>query len=384
MSKKWSQYSIVATIKETPLNTDKRLNAGEFYVPDLCRVRAVFLMLVTSELLVLVLAIVQAPQGWIDWSYFGLLSLFVQWTTLTSAALICLLRPRLARLATSRATMAILAIVLLDVLAFSVFADRVLHPAPGGPDWQGIAKKLLLAALISLMLLRYFYLQHQWQQQREAQMQAQLATLQARIQPHFLFNSMNSIASLIASDPDKAEDAVLDLSELFRASLRTDDQQVPLARELDLCRRYLAIESLRLGERLRVEWAIAPGLESQAIPPLSLQPLVENAVHHGIQHRSDGGTIRVEAYAKSAFVYVLIQNPEPGSHDGSHQGHRVGLSNTRSRLMAVFGDTAVLKQSRHNGTHTVTLRLPRQDLRRDSGYHGQEVKHHGQEVKYHG
>jgi len=364
------EYSIVAPVKETPLKTDKSITAPEFYVPDLCKVRAVFLMLVTSELLVLVLAIVQAPQGWIDWSYFGLLSLFVQWTTLTSAALICLLRPRLARLTVSRATLAMVVIVVLDVLAFSLFTDRVLHPGPDGIDWQTIAKKLLLAAMITLMVLRYFYLQHQWQQQREAEMQSRLTSLQARIQPHFLFNSMNTIASLIASNPEKAEDAVLDLSELFRASLRTDDQQVPLARELELCRRYLAIESLRLGDRLTLEWAIESGLEQQAIPPLTIQPLVENAVHHGIQHRAEGGIIRVEVYAKGHFVYLLVQNPEPDTQDHPHRGNRVGLANTRARLIAVFGDTAVLKQSRHDNTHTVTLRLPRRNLRQEPQPHG--------------
>lgn len=360
----------MATVKETPLKTDKRINAQQFYVPDLCKVRAVFMMLVTSELLVLVLAIVQAPHGWIDWSYFGLLSLFVQWTTLTSAALICLLRPKLARLAASRATLAIVVIVVLDVLVFSLFADQVLHPEPGGINWQNIAKKLLLAALITLMVLRYFYLQHQWQRQQEAEMQARLASLQARIQPHFLFNSMNTIASLIASNPDKAEEAVLDLSELFRASLRTDDQQVPLERELELCQRYLAIESLRLGDRLKLEWAIEPGLSQQAIPPLTLQPLVENAVHHGIQQRIEGGTLGIEAYAKGPFVYLLVRNPEPETQARPHQGNRVGLANTRARLVAVFGETAVLKQSRHENTHTVTLRLPRQNLSQEDRPHG--------------
>ncbi len=329
-------------------------------MPDLCRVRAVFLLLVTSELLVLVLAIVQAEAGWIDWNYFGLLSLFVQWTTLTSAALICLLRQRLARLSVARASLSIVAIVLLDVLAFSLFADSVLHPQPGIAVWQGIAKKLLLALLIVLMVLRYFYLQHQWQQQREAEMQAHLTALQARIQPHFLFNSMNTIASLIAVNPDKAEDAVLDLSELFRASLRTVDQLIPLARELDLCKRYLAIEALRLGDRLTLDWQIGAGLEHQAIPPLTLQPLVENAVYHGIQPRPEGGTVRIEAQARGNFVYLLVQNPKPDQNDRQHEGNRMALANIQLRLQALFGEPAVLKHSHQNDIYTVTLRLPRQ------------------------
>ena len=317
------------------------------------------MLLITSELMVLVLAIVQASDGWIDWNYFALLSLFVQWATLTSAALICVLRPRLARLSVPRATLAIALIILLDVLTFSLFADNILHPQPGVINWQSIAKKLLLALLIVLIVLRYFYLQHQWQQQREAEMQAHLAALQARIQPHFLFNSMNTIASLIATDPEQAEEAVLDLSELFRASLRTSDQLIPLAKELDLCQRYLAIEALRLGSRLTLEWHIAGGLEYQAIPPLTLQPLVENAVYHGIQPRQEGGTVRIEAEARGDFVYLLVQNPKPDGNGRLHSGNRMALSNIQARLHALFGESAVLKHSHQDDVYTVTLRLPK-------------------------
>ncbi|PXX92272.1 sensor histidine kinase [Marinobacter vulgaris] len=334
------------------------MSDSDFYVPDLCRVRAVFMLVVTSELIVLVLSVVQAQSHWIDWNYFGLLSLFVQWTVLTSAALICLLRRWLSGLTIPGATAAIVVIVLLDVLTFSLFADSVLHPRPGVEAWQGVAKKLLLALLITLMVLRYFYLQFQWQQQRESEMQARLTALQARIHPHFLFNSMNTIASLIAVNPERAEDAVLDLSELFRASLRTGDRLIPLADELDLCRRYLAIEKLRLEERLALDWQIEGGLDQQAIPPLTLQPLVENAIYHGIQPRPSGGTVKIEAYRKGPFVYLMVQNPRPAPDHGGHDGNRMALANIQSRLHALFGEPAVLKHSHQNDIYTVTLRLP--------------------------
>ncbi|MBB5320875.1 sensor histidine kinase [Marinobacter oulmenensis] len=327
-------------------------------------------MILTSELLAMVLAVVQAEDTWIDWSYFGLLSLFVQWTTLTSVALICPLRPRLARMTTTRATLIIVVIVLLDVLAFSLFADRVLHPGPDGIGWQGIARKLLVALLILLMLLRYFYLQHSWQQQRESRMQAQLIALQSRIHPHFLFNSMNSIASLIASNPDRAEEAVLDLSELFRASLGSGETLVPLERELDLCQRYLAMEKLRLGHRLEMDWQIQPDTRHQAIPPLTLQPLVENAIHHGIQSRPEGGRIGIEVSSHGHFVYLMVHNPEHEPAGHPHQGNRMALDNTRARLQALFGDQAVLKHSRHDGTYTVTLRLPRKSVDGGAQAHG--------------
>ena len=337
---------------------------SRFFVPDLCRVRALFMLLVTSELLVLALAMVQTQHGWIDWGYFGLLSLFVQWTVLTSIAMICPLRPRLAQLSVASATLAIVVLVLADVFAFSLFADRVLHPGPGAPQWHNIAKKMLLALLITLTVLRYFYLQHQWQQQQEAELQARLSSLQSRIQPHFLFNSMNTIASLIASDPQRAEDAVLDLSELFRASLRTSEQLIPLQRELELCQRYLDIEGLRLGDRLQLQWHIADGLQNQAIPPLTLQPLIENAIYHGIQPRAQGGIVRVEAQASGDFVYLLVQNPKPEPGHGGHDGNRMALDNIQARIQALFGDRAVLKHSHQGDIYTVTLRLPTQQVDR--------------------
>jgi two-component system sensor histidine kinase AlgZ len=313
---------------------------------------------------VLALAMVQAQHEWIDWGYFGLLSLFVQWTLLTSVAMICPLRPRLAKLSVASATFAIVVLVLADVFAFSLFADRVLNPGPGAPQWHNIAKKMLLAMLTTLIVLRYFYLQHQWQQQQEAELQARLSSLQSRIQPHFLFNSMNTIASLIASDPQRAEDAVLDLSELFRASLSTSEQLIPLQRELELCQRYLDIEALRLGDRLQLQWHIADGLQNQAIPPLTLQPLVENAIYHGIQPRAQGGIVRVEAQASGDFVYLLVQNPKPEPGHSGHHGNRMALNNIQARIQALFGDRAVLKNSHQGDIYTVTLRLPAQQVDR--------------------
>ncbi|AFP29441.1 sensor histidine kinase [Marinobacter sp. BSs20148] len=337
---------------------------SRFFVPDLCRVRALFMLLVTSELVVLALAMVQAQHDWIDWGYFGLLSLFVQWTLLTSVAMICPLRPRLAQLSVASATFVIVVLVLADVFAFSLFADRVLNPGPGAPQWHNIAKKMLLAMLTTLIVLRYFYLQHQWQQQQEAELQARLSSLQSRIQPHFLFNSMNTIASLIASDPQRAEDAVLDLSELFRASLSTSEQLIPLQRELELCQHYLDIEALRLGDRLQLQWHIADGLQNQAIPPLTLQPLVENAIYHGIQPRAQGGIVRVEAQASGDFVYLLVQNPKPEPGHSGHHGNRMALDNIQARIQALFGDRAVLKHSHQGDIYTVTLRLPAQQVDR--------------------
>ncbi|MGM0569792.1 sensor histidine kinase [Marinobacter sp.] len=329
-----------------------------FFVPDLCRVRSVFMLVVSSELMVLLLAMAHARGQWIDWNYFGLVSLLVQWTVLTSAALICLARPWLTRLTTARATLAMVSLVLADVLLFSGLASHFLYPDEPATQWQATGKSLLVALIATLMVLRYFYLQHQWRQQKQAEMTYRLTALQARIHPHFLFNSMNTIASLISTRPEQAEDAVLDLSELFRASLNTTERLVPLREELALCRRYLALEQLRLGDRLKVDWRTDDALGDQAIPPLTLQPLVENAIYHGIQPRPEGGTVVIESQRSGQYVYLLVQNPRPDSGARQHQGNRVALGNTEARIQALFGETAVLKHSHQGDRYTVTLRLP--------------------------
>ncbi|WP_404367620.1 sensor histidine kinase [Marinobacter sp.] len=335
----------------------------EFFVPDLCRVRAVFMLVITSELMVLLVSLIRTTSGWIDWSYFGLLSLFTQWTVLTSAAIICGLRRYMEHLGVGSASLVITLIVMADVLVFSLFAEQVLGPETGSDRWQAIGRNLLMALIITLMVLRYFYLQHQWQQQRQAEMQARLTALQARIHPHFLFNSMNTIASLIATRPDQAEEAVLDLSELFRASLRAQDRLIPLHEELTLCRHYLMIEGLRLGERLTVNWDVDDSLNYQAVPPLSLQPLVENAIYHGIQPRPEGGSVSILGYRKGESVYLMVQNPRPEKDQKNHEGNRMALDNIQARLSALFGEPGVLKHSQQNDTYTVTLRLPWQPLR---------------------
>jgi two-component system sensor histidine kinase AlgZ len=342
--------------KRRPLDGEPANN--EFFVPDLCRARAVFMLVITSEILVLLVAIIRAEGVLVEWSYLGLLSLFTQWTVLASAGVICALRRRLQNLGAPQVSLAITLIVALIVLVLSLISDRVLMTAHSQTGWNAIGRNLLLALIVTLLVLRYFYLQHQWQQQRQAEIQARLTALQARMHPHFLFNSMNTIASLIATRPEQAEEAVLDLSELFRASLKNQNRLTTLAEEISLCRRYLMIEQLRLGDRLTMEWAISDDLMEQAIPPLTLQPLVENAIYHGIQPRPEGGKITIKGYREGAAVYFMVQNPRAERSQSSHRGNRMALDNIQARLRVLFGESAVLKQSQQDDTHTVTLRLP--------------------------
>ena len=154
-------------------------------------------------------------------------------------------------------------------------------------------RNLLVAVVLAGIVLRYFYLQQQLRLQEQLELQARLDSLRSRIRPHFLFNTLNSIASLIMSRPAAAEQAVEDLAELFRVSLQESHRTTTVADELRLCELYLGIEQLRLGDRLQVQWQVQVEAREQPMPSLLLQPLVENAIYHGLFPAAAGGIIRI-------------------------------------------------------------------------------------------
>ncbi|MDX1589961.1 MAG: histidine kinase [Oleiphilaceae bacterium] len=340
------------------------------FVPDLCRVQSLLILVISTQLMVTLFALIRGSQQWIDWDYLGLVSLFAQWCVLPSAALICLLRRRLNRLPVPVSSLCVLLLVLTGVAGATLLGQALLQAASPvlRPDWLSLMRNLVIAAVITLMSLRYFYLQCRWQLQKQAQMEASLAALQARIQPHFLFNSLNSIASLIASDPERAEEAVLDLSELFRAGLRgSDGQMIRLRDEITLCRHYLALEGLRLGERLQLDWQLDERCQEQPLPPLTLQPLLENAIYHGIQPRPQGGTIQVSVWRDRRHTHVRVSNPLPEDVSRQHQGHRMALENIRARLASAFDPPAQLLTRHEAGVFEVTLMLPRHGTQETTG-----------------
>ncbi len=338
-----------------------KAHQDDFFVPELCQPEALLSMVVLAELLVLVLVLAEPMLAGFNWERLALTSLFVQWIVLLSAALLCRLRPLLARLNAALAGGLCCALVVGLTLACTAIAD---YFALGGPllskgEVNLYLRHALISLIMSALLLRYFYLQSQWRRQEQAELRARIEALQARIRPHFLFNSLNSIASLVALDPHKAEQAVLDLSDLFRASLAKPGSLVPWHEELALARRYLSIEHYRLGERLQVQWEVEGVPSDLPIPQLTLQPLLENAVIHGIQPRIAGGLIRVEASYRDGVFSLCVSNPYDAPQEappsrGTHQA----LSNIDARLAALFGERASLKAERRDGRHFSCLRYP--------------------------
>jgi two-component system sensor histidine kinase AlgZ len=170
---------------------------------------------------------------------------------------------------------------------------------------------------------------------------------------------MNTIASLTRSNPEQAEVIVEDLADLFRASLAVDQIEVGLAQEIQLCQRYLAIEKARLGERLQVDWKIDVPVESARIPALSLQPLLENAIYHGIEPHAAGGQIRIRATSSNDELRLCVTNPlPPASLDTRRRHHQMALQNIRDRLANLYGDRGHLDILVDGGLFTATLVIP--------------------------
>jgi len=336
---------------------DKYVKEDNFFIPDLCQINSVLFLLILTQLLALVLCLVSTENSLINWPSLGLISSYCHILTLSFAALICVTRKAIKHKSLKFVVVYFISTNICLTWLYSWFGSVILLPGIISQPGLFTLKSILISSIIAGLLLRYFYLQFQWKEQKQAELRSRIQALQARIRPHFLFNSMNSIASLISINPEQAEDAVLDLSTLFRATLNNQASLIPIEDEIELCRRYLNIESLRLGDRLTVDWQINLPHSKIKIPPLTLQPLFENAIYHGIQPLKDGGTITLKTDCKQDSLYILISNPYNNKAD-KHQGNHIALENIHSRIKAIFGDRAILKTSQFDNIFTVTLRLP--------------------------
>ncbi len=331
------------------------------FLPDFCGLRIVFAVVVIGEMLALVLTLAPAADG-DRWADLGLVSLYVQWVALTGTALLCLARRHLARLgdvpAASAAYLLLLGTILGVALVALALADRLGLDTLLPPGWRDgfVWRSLAIGAIAAAVSLRYFYVRHQWRRQVLAESRAHLEALQARIRPHFLFNSLNTVASLTRSRPEVAEATIEDLAELFRASLADAEEGVPLEVELGLARSYLNIEQLRL--RLRIDWQVDELDGELAMPPLIVQPLLENAVYHGIEPRAEGGTLRVHGSREDELNVLVIENPLPAPGNRRGGGHHMALENIGARLEAFFGRDGLLETLQTEDRFRATLRLP--------------------------
>ncbi len=339
------------------------------YLPDLCAPMAVLGVVLIAELVAIALALARQNQWVSFFADLGRTSVVLQWLSLTSAAVLCGIRPWLARMTLREGTaLAFLAIV-VNVFAVSealywvgyfiapdVAADGWL-PAD---HWFFAARNLAIGCIIAGGLLRYFYVSDQWQHNVRREAQARILALQARIRPHFLFNSMNTIASLIRGNPRAAEQAVEDLADLFRVSLADARQRITLADELEIARVYQRMEQQRLGDRLRVNWQLDQLPTDAVIPSLTIQPLLENAIYHGIERLAEDGVVDVTGHRQDDMLHITVSNPVPMAGGPGHAGNQMALHNIRERLALAFGDRARLDIQESPDRFSVTLAIPYQ------------------------
>jgi two-component system sensor histidine kinase AlgZ len=339
-------------------------DARVHWLPDFCRLPRIAAVLAIAELVVVVAQL--APSGDSGWGAADFLaaSAFALWLGLVVAVVYCKARPLLESLPMPLGIACALALPLVigAAGAWAVHAvDTGLgtHYTPPHSRRLGfIASVASLATLISALALRYFYVSEQWAARVRAASKAEVDALLARIRPHFLFNSMNTIASLVRSDPATAERAVEDLSELFRAALGAGQGESTLGEEITLAERYLAIEGLRLGPRLRVAWDIDPDApRSLRMPRLVLQPLLENAVLHGIAALPKGGEIAIAVRREPGRLRIEVDNPALPARD-REAGNRHAHDSIAQRLAYHFGSEARLTRGYEDGIYRCQLTLP--------------------------
>lgn len=364
-------------------------SANEHALPDFCQLSVLLQSFFWAQL---GCALYVLGHGLpLDWSLAGLVSIYSGWLSLILVFVWCLLgrlaKTYLASTAIGGAAarsgqrlvvlhnsawmllwlMGIALSVLLAQLIYLLGSSRYLPLLPAGvQQWPFLLSSALITAVLSGSLLRYLYVQQRWRHQQRLQARAELRNLQARVHPHFLFNTLNTIAALAEEQPQHAVAAIEDLSDLLRQSLAPRERLISLAAEVDLARRYLRLMQWRLGERLQVHWDISSDISNDSrwrLPPLTLQVLLENAVLHGIQPSLAGGCIEVSAVRRDEQLCLRISNPMPNDARQSdrataaHTGTGTAISDLRRRLQLLFARPVSLHSRVSADRYQVTLQF---------------------------
>jgi two-component system, LytTR family, sensor histidine kinase AlgZ len=337
-------------------------------IPNFCTGRALIQLAAVIELIVVVLSLASTAGSEAAQLRFVSLSMFLQWIVLCSAAVLCAARRWLKLAQVGVVFFTCWGLLLLVTFGASVVAwymDQLftLGVPLGDTPWRFAVRNLLISGIVSLLLLRYFWERHQWQEQARAESEARYLALQARIRPHFLFNSLNSLAELISTQPHKAEEMVVDLADLFRVSLDSRQRLVTLREEIEVVKGYLRIEEIRLGGKLLVNWEIGEDALDAELPRLILQPLVENAVHHGVSRLRARGMLHVIGRREGSYLIVDVENPLPPQEAQPHtEGTGTAVNNIAQRIKLIYGERARLIMGQDQGEFgpffRARLRLP--------------------------
>ncbi len=336
---------------------------SQAYLPDFCAAGTVFIVVMIAELIAILLTLAAQDTPGMFLVELARNSMFILWLAILGCGVMCLFRNQLESAGKTRAF--VLSFLILELLCL-VLAEISFRLSIAFPDFVTIRdshfgfimRTFAISSIVIALAMRYLYVSSEWRRSIVLEAQARISALQALIRPHFLFNSMNTIASLTRTDPRQAEEAVEDLSDLLRANLGGSGDRTSLKEELEVAAIYQRIEKLRLGDRLSVRWDVADLPMRALIPSLTIQPVLENAIYHGIELLPDGGQVLVAGKREDKYLEIAISNPIAVGEKRSKGGNQMALANIRQRFELAYGSKATVDVDASADFYSVCLRFP--------------------------
>jgi two-component system sensor histidine kinase AlgZ len=332
------------------------------YLPDFCAAGTLLVVVLVAALVSIVLTLASNPTSGTFLVELAETSLFVLWLALLSAAVLCRIRGWVEGFGKTQAFVIsfVLLLVLAMLLAEAAFqlTGRYSEAIMADTHAGFLLRTFAISAIVIALAMRYLYVASEWRRSIVLEAQSRVSALQALIRPHFLFNSMNTIASLTRSDPRQAEQAVEDLADLLRANLGGPKDRSTLSDELETATIYQRIEKLRLGDRLQIRWDMGELPMHALLPNLTLQPLIENAIYHGIELVPEGGEVVVTGSQQNDRLIIEISNPVARSAKALREGNQMALSNIRQRFELAYGSRGQVAVEEGERRFTIRLEFP--------------------------
>ncbi|WP_213608680.1 histidine kinase [Pseudoalteromonas sp.] len=336
----------------------KPLSADALLYSALFNERGVLAALIVTQVVAIILAFAPNASGDI-WLHLGAISLLLHLTVLVSSSFLYLCRRFLEKQTRFIQLSFFITSYVLSTAVFSlVFSDIAFDIEGEIPLVFFVLRNCIIVLLITLLFVQFLLIHFEKEQQTKALSRAELDALQARIRPHFLYNSLNTAAELTHHNVEAAEHAILALAALSQAAMRSG-QSVLLSDEITLTKQYISLESWRFAERLKVEWLLPEHLPALYIPYLTLQPLVENAVCHGIEPSPSGATISIELHVTTHYLTLIVTNPIPIKVVNTREHNGMALDNIRSRLSIYYKGRAQLTITNKNNQFRVKVVIPK-------------------------
>lgn len=333
------------------------------YLPDFCAAGTLFVIVLVAELVAIVLTLAAHDPQRQFLVELSKTSFFIMWLALLGSAVMCLLRNSLEKTGKTRAF--VLSFVVLELVSLalaegawqlvSIFGTSTII---SDSHSTFLLRTFAISSIVIALAMRYLYVSSEWRRSIVLEAQSRISALQALIRPHFLFNSMNTIASLTRSNPSQAEEAVEDLSDLLRATMGNPKDHSSLKQELEIAAIYQRIEKLRLGDRLNVRWQLGDLPMRARLPNLTIQPLLENAIYHGIELLPDGGDVVVNGRRDGKSLEISIANPVADGKAREKIGNKMAMSNIRQRFQLAYGSRGSVEVDDSGDRFVVTLRFP--------------------------